>query len=55
MIEDPIVEEVHKTRARLPKEYGIDGLVHEWREIEREFGDRVVRLKPKPPVTTERK
>lgn len=50
MIEDPIVEELHKTRARLLKEYGIDGLVQQWREIEEEFQDRVVRLKPKPAI-----
>ena len=55
MIEDPVVEEVHQTRERLLAEYGNDGLLEQWREIEEEFKDRVVRLEPKPPVATDRK
>jgi hypothetical protein len=51
MIDDPIVEEVHKTRERLLAEYGgIDGLMREFRAIEDEMKDRVVRLKPRPPA-----
>ena len=55
MIEDPIVDEVHKTRERLLKEYGRDGLRQQWREIEEEFKDRVTRLKPRPPVVVDSK
>jgi hypothetical protein len=56
MIEDPVVDEVHKTRERLLAEYGsTEGLVGQWRAIEAEFKNRVVRLEPKPPVTVERK
>jgi hypothetical protein len=56
MIEDPVVEEVHRTRERLLQEYGsAEGLTAQWRAIEVEFKDRVVRLEPKPPVTFERK
>jgi len=56
MINDPIVEEVHKTRERLVNEYGAgDGLSQLWREIEAEFKDRVVRLAPRRPVVGERK
>jgi hypothetical protein len=52
MIEDPIVEEVHKTRERLLREYGgTEGLLPELRAIEREMKDRVVRLKPRRPKT----
>ena len=55
MSDDPIVEEVHKTRERLLAEYGgIDGLLHEFRAIEDEMRDRVVRLEPRPPVRTTR-
>jgi hypothetical protein len=50
MIEDPVVEEVHKTRARLLAEYGgTDGLMREFRAIEDEMRDKVVRLDPRPP------
>ncbi|HEX8617762.1 MAG TPA: hypothetical protein VF911_09285 [Thermoanaerobaculia bacterium] len=56
MIEDPIVEEVHRTRERLLKTYPTsEERATQWREIEREFSERVVRLDPKVPVTTERK
>ena len=56
MIEDPIVEEIHKTRERLLKEYGgMEGLLQNLREIESEMKDQVVRLEPRPPVETTRK
>lgn len=55
MSDDPIVEEVHKTRERLLAEYGgIDGLLQEFRAIEDEMRDRVVRLEPRPPERTTR-
>jgi len=50
MIEDPIVDELHKTRERLIAEYGgMDALLREFRAIEDEMRDRVVRLDPRPP------
>ncbi len=55
MIEDPIVEEVHKTRERLLAEYGMDGLLREFRAIEDEMRDKVVRREPRPPSRTTRK
>ena len=56
MINDPIVEEIHKTRDRLVSEHGRgEGLSQLWREIELEFKDRVVRLEPRRPVAGERK
>lgn len=56
MIEDPIVEEVHRSRERLLQRHATsEELASQWREIEREFSDRVVRLEPKAPVTIERK
>jgi hypothetical protein len=51
MMDDPIVEEVHQTRARLLAEYGgMDGLMREFRAIENEMRDKVVRLKPRKPI-----
>jgi len=56
MTEDPIVDEVHKTRERLLKEYGgTDGLRREFLAIEDEMRDRVVRLEPRRPVETKRR
>jgi hypothetical protein len=56
MIDDPIVEEVHETRVRLLADYGgIAGLLQEFRAIENEMKDRVVRLKPRPPARTRSK
>lgn len=55
MIEDPIVEEVHRTRERLLAEYGgMDALLREFRAIEDEMRERVVRLDPRPPSRTPR-
>ncbi len=51
MIEDPIVEEVNRTRERLLADYGgMEGLLREFRAIEDEMRDRVVRLEPRPPI-----
>jgi len=55
MNDDPIVAEVHKTRERLLAEYGgLDPLLQEFRAIEDELRDRVVRLEPRPPARTTR-
>ena len=56
MIDDPVVEEVHKTRERILEEYGSSAaLLPDLREIEREFKDRVVRLQPRTPTEPARK
>ena len=56
MNEDPIVAEVHETRERLLREYGgIENLLKEFRAIEIEMKDRVVRLKPRAPIETKRR
>ena len=54
--EDPIVEEVHQTRARLLKKYGgSEGYAQHLRELEVELGDRLVMREPRPPIKTRRK
>jgi hypothetical protein len=56
MIEDPIVEEVHRTRERLLAEHGgMEGFLKHIRQIQEQMKDRVVRLEPKTPVATTRK
>jgi hypothetical protein len=56
MIEDPIVDELHKIRESMLDEYGgLEGLVAHLRQIQDEMSDRVVTLPPKPPVETRRK
>ena len=54
--EDPIVEEVHQTRARLLQKYGgSEGYAKHLRQLETELADRLVSRKPRPPVATNRK
>jgi hypothetical protein len=56
MKEDPVVAEVHATRERLLHEYGgMSGLLEEFKVIEDEMRDRVVRLEPRKPVETQRR
>jgi len=53
---DPIVQEVHQTRARLLQKYGgSDGYAEHLRQLEVELADRVVTREPRPPVVTRRK
>lgn len=53
---DPIVAEVHDTRAKLLKKYGgSDGYAEHLRQLETELEDRVVDRAPRPPVKTHRK
>ena len=53
---DPIVEEVHQTRARLLEKYGgPEGYAKHLRDLETELGNRVVTRDPRPPVKTVRK
>jgi len=56
-VEDPIVEETREARRQLDAEFGGDlNLLYAYlREIERDNADRVVRLDPKPAVTSQRK
>jgi hypothetical protein len=56
-VEDPIVEETREARKQLDAEFGGDlhRLYAYLREIEHENADRVVRLEPKPAVTSHRK
>lgn len=56
MIEDPVVEELHRIREEMLAEHGgLEGLVRHLREIQSEMPDRVVSLDPRPPVATRRK
>ena len=56
MSEDPIVAEVHETRERLLEEYGgMENLLKEFRAIEVEMKDRVVKLEPRTPIETSRR
>jgi len=53
---DPIVAEVHETRAKLLKKYGgSEGYAEHLRQLEAELKDRVVDRAPRRPVTTHRK
>jgi hypothetical protein len=55
MTDDPVVAEVHKTRERLLEEYGgMENLLAEFRAIETEMTDRVVRLEPREPIEVKR-
>ena len=56
MVEDPIVEELHKIREEMLAEHGgLEGLVKHLREIQAEMPERVVNLDPKPPIESKRK
>ena len=51
MIEDPIIEELHKIREEILKEHGgLEVLVRHLREMQAKMPERVVSLPPKPPV-----
>ncbi len=51
MLEDPIVEELHKIREEMLAEYGgLEGLVKHLREVQAEMPERVVKLDPKSPI-----
>jgi hypothetical protein len=55
MVEDPVVEEVHKTRKKLLKRHrGLEGFSRYLRDIERELKNRVVTHEPKRPSKTRR-
>ena len=51
MIEDPVVDDVHRTRKELLERHGrLDGVARYLREIEREMKERVVTHEPRRPV-----
>jgi hypothetical protein len=51
MIEDPVVEEVHRTRKELLERFhGLAGVARYLKEIELELKERVVSRDPRPPV-----
>ena len=54
--EDPIVEEVHRTRARLLQKHGgSEGYAEHLRQLEIELADKLVSRNPRPPIKTIRK
>jgi hypothetical protein len=54
--EDPIVEEVHATRAKLLKKYGgAQGYAQHLRELETQLKNRIVTRKPRPPAKVVKK
>jgi hypothetical protein len=54
--EDPIVEEVHQTGARLLQKHGGSaGYADHLRKLEIELADRLVTHPPRTPVKTQRK
>jgi hypothetical protein len=56
MIEDPIVEELHRIREEMLDQYGgLEGLVRHLRELQSETPERVVTLPPRVPIETKRK
>ena len=57
MRDDPIVEETRAARRELDAEFGgdITALWNYFKTIEAENSNRVVKLEPKPAVTTNRK
>ena len=53
---DPIVAEIHETRAKLLKKYGgSEGYAEHLRQLESELKDRIVDRAPRPPAKTHRK
>jgi hypothetical protein len=56
MINDPIVDEIHKIREELLTEHGgMDGYMRHLEELSLEFKDRIVRREPRKPGVTNRK
>lgn len=54
--DDPVVDEVHQTRARLLDRYGgSEGYAVHLRQLEIEMADRLATREPRPPVQTRRK
>jgi hypothetical protein len=55
-VDDPVVKDVHETRARLLEKYGgTEGYAEHLRQLEQELGTRVVTREPRRPATSMRK
>jgi DNA-binding ferritin-like protein len=53
LMEDPLVEELHKIREDMLAEHGgLEGLVKHLREMQAEMAERVVTLPAKPTIAT---
>lgn len=56
MIEDPIVDEIHKIREELLAEHGgMEGYLRHLETLNVELKDRIVRREPRKPQTAGRK
>ena len=56
MVEDPIVEELHKIREELLAQYGgFVGYMKHIEELQQELKGRAVSREPRPPVVPSRK
>ena len=54
--DDPIVNEVHETRAKLLQKYGgSEGYAQHLRELETALSERIVTREPRRPKTVEKK
>jgi hypothetical protein len=55
MLEDPIVEELHRIREEMLEEHGgLQGLVRHLRDVQAQMAKPPVTLEPKLPVETKR-
>ena len=53
---DPVVEEIHETRARLLERYGgSEGYAEHLRKLEQVLADRLVTREPRLPAKSQRK
>lgn len=56
MVEDPIVEEIHKIREKLLAEHGgLEGYLEHLKDLQVELKDRIVTREARPPVVGKRK
>jgi hypothetical protein len=56
MVEDPIVEELHKIREKLLEEHGgLDGYFEHLQALQEELKDRIVTGEPRRPAVINRK
>lgn len=56
MPEDPIVEEIHKTREQLLEQYGgFEGYMKHIEELQQELKGRIVSREPRTPVAPSRR
>jgi hypothetical protein len=56
MVEDPVVEELHRIREEMLEQHGgLEGVVKHLRQLQAEMPTPPVTLQPKAPVETKRK